>query len=437
MLDIDLLRGVTRPSIAALEETLLLESLKLVAVVVLSLGVSTAEEQSHGSNLVSSILLGLSLLDVGTEGSQASSETRHEDVGHLVLRDLHDGVRGVAHAVVPGPQEGEEAGAEPELRLARLRLPVLSHHQQLALSRTVRGGRANRVHSLLDGRDQLHVLVSRDLQGSELGQVVGVGVSLGLPVLELLCLPIQSQLCNLHFLDNVHSIWDELLEELSGWLAEKIQVLGQQLLHGGQNDDAFLLLRCHLLARDDLEGVQLHHFHELLHGILVVGGVNRQGLAICTIHQVFNAGTLNVNFDVEGGAVVVLRSQALPIGNAQQLSLVHIRTCQHLCLELIGKGQVFAQVANLGDDHVVGAGIELSPNVTDILFHCLCCKSLHLGHVCGTMTRGLGTLCTALAPTQELEGEQGCASHACHSDSLDPGAGLGFRVGHAAKKSQR
>ena len=76
---------------------------------------------------------------------------------HVVIRDLHHRVRGVGHGEGAGAGEGQEAGAEAELGVAALGLPVLAHHEELALARAVVAGGADGVHALLDGREELGV----------------------------------------------------------------------------------------------------------------------------------------------------------------------------------------------------------------------------------------------------------------------------------------
>mmetsp|Transcript_43447 Transcript_43447/g.123898 ORF Transcript_43447/g.123898 Transcript_43447/m.123898 type:complete len:261 (-) Transcript_43447:172-954(-) len=247
VLHVDLLRRVTGPSIAALDEALLLVGLELVAVVVLRAGVPAAEEEGHGADLEALVLLELALLHESTEWRKACAQARHEDRHGLVLGNLHHRVRGVANAEAPRPEEGQEAGAKAEFRVAALGLPVLANDEQLALAGVVVARGANRIHALLDGREELRVLLRGDADGLELRQVVGEGVRPELPILEFLHLPIQGKLCDLHLLLDVLSVREELLQELTRWLAEKVQILRQHLLHCCEGDCPFLLSRCDIL----------------------------------------------------------------------------------------------------------------------------------------------------------------------------------------------
>mmetsp|Transcript_172876 Transcript_172876/g.554284 ORF Transcript_172876/g.554284 Transcript_172876/m.554284 type:complete len:518 (-) Transcript_172876:57-1610(-) len=386
VLHVHLLRGVARPGVAAFHDALLLVGLELVAVVVLSLGVAATEEQCHRTDLVALVLLGLPLLNIGTERSQACAEARHEDVRHLVVRNLHAGVRGVAHAVVPWTEEGQEAGAQAELGHVSLGLPVLADDQQLALSGPVRGGRADGVDTLLDRGHQLSVLVERNLQGLELREVVRVGARAGLLLLELLSLTIEGQLCDRHLLHDVHGIRHQLLQELTGRLAEEVQVLREQLFSSGNDNSALLLLRGDLLDGHHREGIHVHHFEELRDALGVVRRVDGQGLAVGTVDQFLDARADHVDLDVEGRAVVVFGGQPLPIRDPKELSLADIRPCHQLGVVLLLEGKVLAQVTRLGDRGLRRAGIQLRANLADVLPHSLCgqlfdlafCRSLRV-----------------------------------------------------------
>mmetsp|Transcript_54448 Transcript_54448/g.138327 ORF Transcript_54448/g.138327 Transcript_54448/m.138327 type:complete len:225 (-) Transcript_54448:653-1327(-) len=221
--------------------------IELILIVVLLLGVAAAEEERHLTDLGPAVLLVLPLFDISPEGCQASPKTRHEDVHGRVLRDLHHGVCGVPDAILARSDESQEGRAQTELGLPTFSLPIFADNQQLTLARAVITGRAYRVHPLLDGRNQLHVLVQRDLQGLELHQILCERHCPSLPVLELLCLALKGELRNLHLFQNILREWGKLLEELSRGLSEEVKVLGEELLDRGEDNSALLLLGGDLL----------------------------------------------------------------------------------------------------------------------------------------------------------------------------------------------
>mmetsp|Transcript_42070 Transcript_42070/g.121549 ORF Transcript_42070/g.121549 Transcript_42070/m.121549 type:complete len:349 (+) Transcript_42070:602-1648(+) len=273
--------------------------------------------------------------------------------------------------------EGQERGAQAILRLAAFRLPILTNDQQLALARAVVARRTYGVHPLLDRWDELHVLVNGNMQGGELGDVIGVSVGLRLAVLELLGLSLQRQLRDLDLLDDILRERHELLEELPRRLAEQVKVLSEELLHRGQHDGTVLVLRGNLLHRHHLERVEAHLLQEQLNTLGVIDRIHGQGLAIRAIHKVLNARALDVHLDMEGRAVVIRWREPVPVGDLQQLTFTNVGPGHELRLVLLLEGDVLPELAVLLQGRCPGLGVKLRRDLADILLHSQRLSLLH------------------------------------------------------------
>mmetsp|Transcript_85078 Transcript_85078/g.237346 ORF Transcript_85078/g.237346 Transcript_85078/m.237346 type:complete len:365 (+) Transcript_85078:649-1743(+) len=263
----------------------------------------------------------------------------------------------VANAIRAGPDESQETRAQAVLCVSAFGLPVLAHDEELALAWAIIARRTDGVHSLLDRRHKLGVLLVRDAQGLELCQVVCEGQRAGLSVLEVIHLAVERQLSDLYLLLDIHSKREQFLQKLPRRLPEEVEVIHEEFLHRRKHHSPLLVWRRELLHRDDGMRINAHLLHEGPDHFRVVRRVNGQGLALAPVDGVFHACAGNVDLEVEASAVVVGRRQELPIGHTEQLTLRDVGARSKLGLVFGFEGEEFAKVADIRDDllgHVGG-----------------------------------------------------------------------------------
>merc|ERR1712107_344694 len=78
----------------------------------------------------------------------------------------------MADTVISSPYECQEARAQSILDRPIFRLPIFSNNKQLAFARTVITGGTNGIHTLLNGGNQIEVLINWNLQRFEFHEVV-------------------------------------------------------------------------------------------------------------------------------------------------------------------------------------------------------------------------------------------------------------------------